>query len=78
MTLPLSRRGIGVGLAAGIPLLLGALVEMARRSLVRTPGNGPELLGDYANDEHFRAGLQRWLNDLWLEKNRRIEEMLTS
>ena len=45
MTLPLSRRGIGVGLAAGVPLLLGALVELARRSLVRTSGKGPELLG---------------------------------
>jgi len=38
----------------------------------------PELLGDYANDEHFRVGLQRWLNNIWLEKNRCIEEMLTA
>jgi 1-acyl-sn-glycerol-3-phosphate acyltransferase len=39
---------------------------------------GPELLGDYANDESFRESLQGWLNSLWLEKSRYIEEMTTS
>ena len=37
-----------------------------------------ELFGDYTNDEPFRAGLQRWLNNIWAEKNRSIEEMMTS
>lgn len=46
MTLPLSRRGVGLGLAAGVPLLIGAIVELARRSLVRMPSGAPELLGD--------------------------------
>jgi 1-acyl-sn-glycerol-3-phosphate acyltransferase len=36
----------------------------------------PDLFGDYANDGHFREVLQHWLNTLWLEKNRRIEEMM--
>jgi len=37
-----------------------------------------ELLGDYLNDELFRKNLQLWLNNLWNEKDRCIEEMLTS
>lgn len=45
MTLPLSKRGVGLGLAAGIPLLIRGLVELARRPLVRMPVTGPELLG---------------------------------
>ena len=45
---------------------------------VRSLPVSPELLGDYANDRHFRAGLQRWLNNMWAEKNRYIEEMMTS
>ena len=45
---------------------------------VRSLPVSPELLGDYANDERFRAGLQRWLNNLWQEKNRSINEVLTS
>ena len=45
---------------------------------VRSLPVSPELLGDYANDGHFRAGLQRWLNNIWAEKNRYIEEMMAS
>jgi len=45
---------------------------------VRSLPVSPELLGDYANDQHFRAGLQRWLNNIWAEKNRYLEEMMTS
>jgi hypothetical protein len=37
-----------------------------------------ELFGDYTNDSQFRAGLQAWLNNIWAEKNRIIEEMTTS
>jgi hypothetical protein len=36
------------------------------------------MLGDYTNDERFRASLQLWLNNIWTEKNRLIEEMMTS
>ena len=35
-----------------------------------------ELLGDYFNDKRFRVRFQRWLNRLWEEKDRRIEEIL--
>ena len=45
---------------------------------VRSLPVSAELLGDYANDGNFRAGMQSWLNSLWAEKNRYIEEMLTS
>ncbi len=45
---------------------------------VRSLPVSPELLGDYANDRHFRAELQGWLNNIWAEKNRYIEEMMTS
>ena len=45
---------------------------------VRSLPVNPELLGDYANDGHFRAGLQSWLNNIWAEKNRYIEEMMAS
>ncbi|MBC7360343.1 MAG: acyltransferase [Desulfacinum sp.] len=34
-----------------------------------------ELLGDYYNDREFRKHFQRWLNDLWEAKDRRIEAM---
>lgn len=34
-----------------------------------------EMIGDYANDNLFRQKLQLWLNDLWAEKDRNIEEM---
>ena len=45
---------------------------------VRTLPVSAELLGDYTNDWRFRAGLQRWLNNIWTEKNRTIEEIMTS
>jgi 1-acyl-sn-glycerol-3-phosphate acyltransferase len=44
---------------------------------VRSLPVSPELLGDYANDRHVRSGLQHWLNNIWAEKNRYIEEMMT-
>ena len=45
---------------------------------VRSLPVSPELLGDYVNDGQFRIGLQRWLNNIWAEKNRHIEEMMAS
>jgi len=47
------------------------------RVRVRSLPVSPELLGDYANDGRFRSGLQIWLNNIWAEKNRHIEEMMT-
>jgi len=57
-------------------LLCGNIRKIKVR--VRSLPVSPELLGDYTNDRHFRAGLQRWLNNIWAEKNRYIEEMTTS
>ena len=45
---------------------------------VRSLPVSPELIGDYTNDEHFRRRLQRWLNNLWEEKDRCIEELMSS
>ncbi len=42
---------------------------------VRSLSVSAELLGDYTSDRHFRAGLQRWLNNMWAEKNRYMQEM---
>jgi 1-acyl-sn-glycerol-3-phosphate acyltransferase len=35
-----------------------------------------DLLGDYFHDSKFREHFQSWLNTLWREKDRRIDEML--
>ena len=57
-------------------LLCGKIRRIKVR--VRSLPVSAELLGDYTNDGHFRAGLQLWLNNIWAEKNRYIEEMMTS
>lgn len=36
----------------------------------------PEFVGkDYANDPEFKVAIQKWINDLWVEKDALIEEM---
>ena len=57
-------------------LLCGKIRNIKVR--VRSLPVSPEMLGDYANDGQFRAGLQQWLNDIWTEKNRHIDMMMTS
>ena len=57
-------------------LLCGKIRKIKVR--VRSLPVSAELFGDYANDGHFREGLQSWLNNLWAEKNGHIEEMMTS
>jgi len=57
-------------------LLCGKIREIKVK--VRSLPVSPEILGDYANDGHFRVRLQRWLNNIWAEKNRYIEEITTS
>jgi 1-acyl-sn-glycerol-3-phosphate acyltransferase len=64
------------GVSSFWALLCGKIRKIKVR--VRSLPVSPELLGDYTNDRHFRAGLQRWLNNIWAEKNRYIEEMTTS
>jgi len=36
----------------------------------------PGLIGDYFNDETFRDHFQNWINNLWSQKDMRIEEIL--
>ncbi len=57
-------------------LLSGKIRKVKVR--VRSLPVNPEMLGDYANDGQFRAGLQQWLNDIWAEKNRHIAMMKIS
>jgi 1-acyl-sn-glycerol-3-phosphate acyltransferase len=64
------------GLSSFWALLCGKIQKIKVR--VRTLPVSPELLGDYANDRQFRVRLQQWLNDIWEEKNRYIEDMMTS
>ena len=45
VTLPVSRRSLGFGVAAGVPLVVSGAIELARRPLIKAPVNGPELLG---------------------------------
>jgi len=64
------------GVSSFWALLCGEIRKIKVR--VRSLPVNSELLGDYANDGHFRAELQDWLNNIWTEKNRYIEEMITS
>ena len=64
------------GLSSFWALLCGKIQKIKVR--VRTLPVSPELLGDYANDRQFRVRLQQWLNDIWEEKNRYIEDTMTS
>jgi 1-acyl-sn-glycerol-3-phosphate acyltransferase len=36
-----------------------------------------ELLGDYLQDQEYRQRIQSWLNQLWEEKDRQIERLLS-
>jgi 1-acyl-sn-glycerol-3-phosphate acyltransferase len=54
--------------------LCGNIEEIKVR--VRSLPVGPELIGDLLNDGGFRARFQQWLNDLWAEKDRHIEELM--
>jgi hypothetical protein len=31
--------------------------------------------GDYENDRHFRVNFQHWINQIWQEKDARLEDM---
>lgn len=37
----------------------------------------PEMLGDYFNDENFRLAFQNWVNALWEQKDRCMEELVS-
>lgn len=57
-------------------LLCGNIREIKVR--VRSISIESELQGDYVNDASFRIRLQRWLNDLWYEKDQEIIKIMTS
>jgi len=47
------------------------------RAEIRVLPVDPQLVaGDYQDDREFRRYMHRWLNDLWVEKDKRIDEML--
>jgi 1-acyl-sn-glycerol-3-phosphate acyltransferase len=64
------------GVSSFWALLCGKIQNIKVR--VRSLPVSADLLGDYANDGQFRSGLQGWLNNIWDEKNRHMEEMMTS
>jgi 1-acyl-sn-glycerol-3-phosphate acyltransferase len=64
------------GVSSFWALLCGKIRQI--KVSVRSLPVDPELVGDYAHDGQFRAGLQRWLNNIWAEKSRHIEEMMIS
>ncbi len=63
------------GVSSFWALLCGKIQKI--KVQVRSLPVSPELLGDYANDGQFRSGLQGWLNNIWEEKNRYMDEMMT-
>ena len=54
--------------------LCGKITEV--RVQVNTIELTPELIGDYENDSDYRIRFQAWLNQLWREKDARIEQMI--
>ena len=35
-----------------------------------------DVIGDYFNNPNFKQRFQSWLNDLWLEKDKRLQQLL--
>lgn len=64
------------GVSSFWALLCGEIRKIKVR--VRSMPVNPVLLGDYVNDRQFRSGLQNWLNHMWAEKDRDIDEMMSS
>lgn len=54
--------------------LCGRVTEI--RVHVRALPITPQMLGDYFNDEPFREAFQNWVNALWEQKDRCVEELL--
>jgi len=54
--------------------LCGQVMDV--RAHVRVLPITEELLGNYEEDNAYRARLQKWLNELWTEKDARIERMM--
>src|SRR3990167_835634 len=41
--------------------------------IVKTQPINKEMLGDYVNDREYRVKFQEWLNQLWIEKDKEID-----
>jgi 1-acyl-sn-glycerol-3-phosphate acyltransferase len=54
---------------------LCGMVEEIRVHVERIPVTA-DLIGDYTADGPYRAHIRNWLNGIWREKDRRIDEML--
>lgn len=64
----------------GVPGLWDFFAGRTREIVVhvrRLPAS-PDLVGDYYSDPDFKAHFQQWINELWKEKDARIERYLAS
>lgn len=61
----------------GVPSFLDYVSGRVRRVEVHVVQRtlGDDLVGDYQNDKPFRVYFQRWLNQLWQEKDAKLEEL---
>ncbi len=55
--------------------LLSGKISKVNVNIEVTPVTN-EIVGDYFNDPTFREGFQAWVNNLWEEKDRLIEEKI--
>lgn len=63
----------------GTPTMLDLMADRIGRVRVRIRERAiPEQFkgGDYENDKTFRVGFQRWLNEIWSEKDQEISQLL--
>jgi hypothetical protein len=63
----------------GVPTFWQFLCGKVARIVVRArrvPIPHELVRGDYAHDAQHRKSLQRWLQELWEDKDRRIDELL--
>lgn len=63
---PKGNRGFWGFISGKVPLVRVFIEEL---SITK------EILGDYTNDEKFRAYFQEWLNKIWIEKDGRLKSM---
>ncbi|MFT4994258.1 MAG: 1-acyl-sn-glycerol-3-phosphate acyltransferase [Paraglaciecola sp.] len=54
-------------------MLAGRLTRVVIR--VKVLPIDEHIMGDYFNDEHFKSTFQAWLNELWLDKDKLIQQL---
>ncbi len=63
----------------GTPTMLDLMADRIGRVRVRIRERAIPVQfkgGDYENDKTFRVGFQRWLNEIWSEKDQEISQLL--